>query len=74
MVKRFDPKALAALELVLDVYNSGDHQCITARSLLVRFCSLSSTVMAFILLCPCRTLRLRTHPASMLVTSLQQST
>ena len=25
-IKRFDPEALAALELVLDVYNSGDHQ------------------------------------------------
>ena len=25
-IKRFDPEALAALELVLDIYNSGDHQ------------------------------------------------
>jgi hypothetical protein len=25
-IKRFDPEALAALELVLDVYNSGDNQ------------------------------------------------
>ena len=26
VIKRFDPEALAALELVLDVYDSGDHQ------------------------------------------------
>jgi hypothetical protein len=25
-IKRFDPEALAALELVFDIYNSGDHQ------------------------------------------------
>jgi hypothetical protein len=25
-IKRFDPEVLAALELVLDIYNSGDHQ------------------------------------------------
>ncbi len=25
-IKRFDPEALSALELVLDIYNSGDHQ------------------------------------------------
>jgi hypothetical protein len=26
VIKRFDPEALATLELVLDIYNSGDHQ------------------------------------------------
>jgi hypothetical protein len=25
-INRFDPEALVALELVLDIYNSGDHQ------------------------------------------------
>jgi hypothetical protein len=44
------------------------------RSLLVRFCSLSSTVTAFILLPQRRTLRLCTHQASMLATSFLQST
>ena len=83
-IKRCDPEALAALELVLDVYNSTPsglsglrasmNSTTTARLQSLRCCSLSSTVMAFTLLCLRRTLLLHTQLASIFVTTLQQST
>jgi len=84
-IKRFDPEALAALELVLDIYNSGDHQWgqwatnfyeqhNKTSLLLPRVCSLLSIVMTFTMLFLRHTLRLRTQLASTFMTSLQQST
>ena len=61
-IKRFDPEALTVMELVLDVYTPATTRGLSglpastssiaiALSLLVRFCSLSSTITDFTFLC-----------------------
>jgi hypothetical protein len=80
-IKRFDPEALTARELVLDIYNSGDHQWgqwatsfyeqHNDRAFTVsKFCSQLLTVTGFIMPCPHRTPHLRTQLARILVIEL----